>query len=95
MRFPNPNLDPKLDTFEHALALAKRLAHEQQVAHTIVAECGDHKLGFHSFASETYASLRERGLTNSMAPVASVLPNGSVELYSPLKELNYVRQMQG
>lgn len=87
MQFPNPNLDPHFEGFGNAMATAARLAHEQQVAHTIVAECSDHKLGFHSFASETYASLRERGLTHSMAPVASVLPSGSVELYSPFKEM--------
>lgn len=87
MRFPNPNLDPEYETLDKAVDHAKRLANQMQAAHTIVAEVSDHRLGFHSFASEAYASLRERGLTHAMAPVASVLPNGSVELYEPLKEM--------
>lgn len=74
-------VDPTFVEYDEAVKHARRLADIAHVAYTVCAEIGDHKLGFYVLTSERYASLRERGLAHSMAPVASILSNGALNEY--------------
>lgn len=86
----NPNIDPRFYTPAEALTQARRLANEAGAAYTIVAEVNDHKLVFYPLLSESYAAIREKGLADNMAPVASVTPQGVADIYSPLKGVWHV-----
>lgn len=77
----NEAVNPTFVEYEKALEHARSLAGIARVAYTVCAEIGDNKLGFYVLTSERYASLRERGLTHSMAPVASILSNGQLHEY--------------
>ncbi len=77
----NPQTDPAFSEYEAAVEHGRRLAGIARASYTVCAEVGDNKLGFFVLLSEQYASLRERGLTHSMAPVASILSNGQLNEY--------------
>ena len=77
----NPNIDPQFQTLDEAIAKATSLAEIMGAAQTVVAEIVTHTVSFHVMQTGSYAELREKKLTDHMAPVASVLPNGKVELY--------------
>lgn len=78
---PNPNIDPQFQTLDDAIAKAKHLAEISNAAQTVVAEISGHTVGFYVLLTGSYAELREKKLTDHMAPVASVLPNGTIEIY--------------
>lgn len=89
----DPLLDPNFETYEAAVDHAKRLAEIARVAYTICLEVGRHEFDFYVLTSERYAQLRERGLTHSMAPVASILSNGALNQYNP-KSFDYYKRRQ-
>ncbi len=78
---------PDFTTLDDAVEKARNLAHIMGEKYTIVAECSSGRLGFYAILMASYASLRERGVAYTMAPTATVHPDGRVDLYTPFKEL--------
>lgn len=68
-------------TPETAIDEARRLATITAEAHTICAIVDRGVLAYVVFLSSSYAMLRERRQHHFLAPVASVLPNGTLEVY--------------
>ena len=77
----NPNFDPDYQSLDGAIERARELAQEMDAAQTVIAEIANQKIGFYVLLSASYADLKERKLADHMAPVASVLPNGRIEIY--------------
>lgn len=72
---------PSATTLEEALGIAKHQATVMQAAHTVCVRVVNGAVEYEVMLSGTYAHLRERGLAGALAPVASALPNGHVDLY--------------
>ena len=87
----NPNLDPDYSSLDEALSRARELADEMGAAQTVVAEIAHHRLCFYVLLTASYAELREKKLSDRMAPIASVLPNGGMDIYSGITEVKCVR----
>ncbi len=79
--------EPDFRTLGDALAEASERASAMGAANTVCLHVHDATLGFDVMLSETYAALRESGLGTHLAPVASALPNGTIDLYPALTTL--------
>lgn len=85
IRPPNPAqpewATPRFSTVAAALERAERSAGQLGEAHVVIASVADGELRFEVILARSYARLREEGRHTSIAPVASVLPNGQTEIY--------------
>lgn len=73
--------DPEFLSLDEAIEKARALSNISGVSQTIVLQIVDNVPKFFVLLTTAYAELREKQLTDDIAPVASVLPNGKIELY--------------
>jgi hypothetical protein len=81
MPISNPNIDPRFLSLDEAMKKGKHLADISQVSQTVVVTIIDHTVKFYVLLTAAYVELREKHYANDLAPVASILPNGKVEIY--------------
>jgi hypothetical protein len=81
---PDYWLHPDTMSLGRAAVLLEEAVSKTKVAHIVAAVIYEGTLGFQVMSSDTYATLREKGLHHRLAPICSRLPNGAIELYPSL-----------